>query len=375
MTDQDFYLPSRRRRWPTVLVLLLVVVAGLWSAAWYYGTGKAQDTLADWLAREAKAGRIYACASQTISGFPFRVEVRCTDPTAELKSNQPPVALKAKEILVTAQVWEPTVFTAAFIGPLSIGAPGAPPDLAVNWSAAQVRIDGLPINPERIAVTLDQPVFQRAANGETVFKATLAQITGRMLEGSAMDRPVIETVIKLAGASAPTLHPATAAPLDADVTAVLRGLKDFGPKPWPQRFRELQAANGRIDITSARMKQGDTVAVTNGALGLSPRGRLDGQLRVTVANLEKILPALGLDRMLTAPQAPMDRVGSALDRLAPGLGNIARQNAGPALLAGLAFIGQPTELDGKRAFVLPLRFNDGMATLGPIPLGQTPALF
>jgi hypothetical protein len=374
MTEQYPMFPSRRRRWPMVLVILVVVLAGLWSAAWYYGTAKAQDTLAGWIDREAKAGRVYACGSQSVSGFPFRVEVRCADPAAELKSNQPPLALKAKEILVLAQVWQPTVLTAEFTGPLSIGRPGANPDLRADWAHAEARLDGLPIDPERISVALEQPTFQRADNNTVLFKAAHADIAGRMLQGSAMDRPVIEAVLKLTAGSAPTLHPATVAPIDADVTAVLRGLKDFGPKPWPQRFRELQAAGGRIEITRARLRQADTVAVTSGALGLSPQGRLDGQLRVTVANLEKILPALGLDKM-TAPQAPVDRVGSALDRLMPGLGNVARQNAGPALMAGLAFLGQPTELEGQRAFVLPLRFNDGMATLGPIPLGPTPPLF
>jgi hypothetical protein len=79
-----------------------------------------------------------------------------------------------------------------------------------------------------------------------------------------------------------------------------------------------------------------------------------------------------------APQAQPNQMTSAfgaLDRLAPGLGNIARQNAGPALVAGLAFIGQPTELEGKRAIMLPLRFSDGAVSLGPIPLGQTPPLY
>ena len=88
-----------------------------------------------------------------------------------------------------------------------------------------------------------------------------------------------------------------------DVTAVLRGLKDFAPKPWPQRFRELQAAGGRIEIRSARLQQNDTVAVANGVLSLSAAGRLDGQLRLTVANLEKFLPTLGLDQMLSQEQA------------------------------------------------------------------------
>ncbi len=38
-------------------------------------------------------------------------------------------------------------------------------------------------------------------------------------------------------------------------------------------------------------------------------------------------------------------------------------------------MGQPAELEGKRAVTLPLRFDDGMALLGPLKLGMTPPLF
>jgi hypothetical protein len=157
---------------------------------------------------------------------------------------------------------------------------------------------------------------------------------------------------------------------------VLRGLKDFAPKPWPQRLRELQASGGRIEIKSARVQQEDTIAVANGVLGLSPSGRLDGQLQLTVANLEKLMPRLGLDRMLAQGRAPqLDKTFGALDRIMPGLGNIARQNAGPAIAAGVNIMGEPAQLEGKRAVKLPLRFDDGTVFLGPLKVGNTPPLF
>ena len=94
--------------------------------------------------------------------------------------------------------------------------------------------------------------------------------------------------------------------------------------------------------------------------------------------MEKILPALGLDKMLQQQQAQggqIDKAIGALDRIAPGLGGIARQNAAPMLAMGLAFIGQPTELEGQRAYAIPLRFQDGMVFLGPLQVGQTPPLY
>ena len=118
------YSKSRRRRWPLVLIVLLIVFGGLWAGGWYYGAGVAARTIDGWKAREAKAGRVYTCASQTIGGFPFGIDIHCADPGADFRSNRPPVVLRAKDMLVTAHLWQPTVLTTDFIGPLTIADPG-----------------------------------------------------------------------------------------------------------------------------------------------------------------------------------------------------------------------------------------------------------
>ncbi len=59
----------------------------------------------------------------------------------------------------------------------------------------------------------------------------------------------------------------------------------------------------------------------------------------------------------------------------PGLGNVARQNAGPALVAGINIMGPADRAEGQRAVALPLRFDDGLVLLGPLKLGMTPPLY
>lgn len=356
--------------------MLIVALAGLWSGLWYYGAGVAERTIEGWKAREAQSGRTYTCASQEIGGFPFGINIRCAEAAAELTSMRPALAVKSNGLLISASVLQPTVLRSEVIGPVTVAEPGHAPHIAARWRHAQTQLQGLPTSPEKITIALQEPVVE-VVPGQDLFKASRVDVTGRMLSGTVRDNPVIEVTLKLAAAAAPYWHSAAATPTDADMVFVLRGLKDFAPKPWPARFRELQAANGRIEVTSARVQQGDTIAVADGVLGLSPSGRLDGRLRLTVANLEKILPALGLDRLL-AQQAQPNRLNEAigaLDRLVPGLGNVARQNAGPAIVAGIAMMGQPTELEGRRAVILPLRFKDGMVTLGALPVGLVPPLF
>ena len=366
---------ARRRRWPMVLAVLAAALGAGWLWGWNYAAGRVEATIEGWKAREARVGRIHSCASQSIGGFPFSIEVRCDAAAAELKSMLPPMTLQARNVVVSAEIWQPAVLIGEITAPLMVGETGKPATVAVGWIRAQTEVHGLPTAPEQIVVGVEQPTVDDMVRHRRLFQAKHFGLHGRLLGGTVRSNPVIEVVLKLIAASAPSSHAAAALPTDADITAVLHGLKDFSPKSWPARFREIQQADGRIEITRARLKQGESLAVANGVLRVSPNGRLNGELKITVANLEKLLPALGLGSS-QAPQEPgRDKIGAALDRVSPGLGNLARRNAAPVVTMGLAFLGQPTELEGQRAYALPLRFVEGTVTLGPLRLGETPALF
>src|SRR5207253_1588285 len=118
----------------------------------------------------------------------------------------------------------------------------------------------------------------------------------RMQFGSWPHNPAVDLAVKLNAATAPGLGPYTRDPLDADILAVLHGMKDLAPKPLPVRLREWQAAGGRLEIQNARAAQGDALATATGTLALSQRGRLDGALQLNAAGLEKLLPALTGER-------------------------------------------------------------------------------
>lgn len=40
------------------------------------------------------------------------------------------------------------------------------------------------------------------------------------------------------------------------------------------------------------------IATAAGALGLTPSGHLDGELQMTVAGIEQVIPLLGIEKML-----------------------------------------------------------------------------
>ncbi|HEY2231239.1 MAG TPA: DUF2125 domain-containing protein [Xanthobacteraceae bacterium] len=370
---RDSVIAARRRRWPIVLPSALVVVlAALWTGAWFMIAARVPDAIAQWRAREAGTGIIFDCATQLIAGFPFRIEVRCSDPSVELAGTAPPLAFEAADALLAWQVYQPTLVIGEFTGPLAIGERGKPASFLAHWSLAEASIRASLDGVERVSIVSERPSVDRS-DGGGVLKADHIELHGRRVPGSPADNPAIDLVLRLNAASAPGLHPALASPLDAEVTGVLGGVADMAPKPWPVLFKQWQARGGSLEISKARLQQGDVIAVGAGTLSLTPRGGLSGQLQVTVVELAKALQELGIDRIVS--QGDIGSAVDALDRMLPGLGAVARQNAGPSIVAGLGAIGQSTTLEGKPAVTVPLRFDDGEVMLGPFRVGRVAPLF
>jgi hypothetical protein len=362
----------RRRRWPLFLPFALVVLLAVaWTGFWFYAAARAKAEMAAWREREWQAGRFQDCASQSIGGYPFRIEVSCGAATFELKGT-PTLELKLPRVLAAVQIYDPGLVIGEFTGPLDISEPGRPPSYVVNWNLGQASVRGLPSKVERASLVLEAPTVRdpRLVGGDTVFRAQHLELHGRAAAGSTSDNPLIESVLQVNAAVADKLHPLAAKPIDAEVATLLRGVNDVSPKPWPERFKEWQARDGQIEIIKARVQQEDVIAVGAGKLKLTARGGLDGDLQVTVVGIEKVLKMLDIERFMSEGQ--IGATISALDRLIPGLGGMARQSAAPSLVAAL---GQRTVLEGKPAVAFPVRFVDGTIFLGPFQVAQVSPLF
>jgi hypothetical protein len=391
----DISAPRRRPLWGLfILPVLLLIAAVVWSGFWFYAASQVGVQADAWRAQEAKSGRNYDCAKRSVAGYPFRLEIRCEGASVALVSQTAsniPFTAKLGEILVVAQIYDPQRVIAEFASPASIAIPEQQP-LRVDWSKARASVVGLPAVPQRGSIVFDDVAIDRVNSSSLqvpVARAKHVELHGRLAEGSPTDNPVIETVLQLNEGSVQGVHPVMAEPFNADVRARLTGLKDFAPKPWPQRFRELAAAGGKVEIVQSRIQQGEMISVAAGTLALNANGNIDGELQMTVTGLERIVPALGIDKILEqgVPQVTLDRVApgvktqdlntlfGALDKAVPGLGKMVKQNANVGVAASLNAIGKEAVLEGKKARSFPLRFVDGAVMFGPVKVGQVPPLF
>jgi hypothetical protein len=365
--------PSRSRRWPLFLVLgLVVALAVAWTGFWFYAAAQAKTEIASWRERERQAGRRQDCASLSVGGYPFRIEVRCADGSFELRGT-PTLRLDLPSVLAVVQVYDPRLLIGEFKGPLNVSQQRGRNEFIVDWDVGRASVRGrLPSQIERVSLALEALSIRDSGTGnaDPTFKAQHFELHGRQAPGSRAADPAIEAVLQVKHATAEKVHPLAATPINANVTSVIHGLDDFSAMPWPQRLKEWQAHNGEIEIIKARIEQANIIAEGAGTLRLTREGRLNGNLQVTLVGIEDVLRMFNLERL--ASQGQVGAALNALDRLLPGLGGIARQSAAPGIAAAL---GQRAELDGKPATGLPIRFVDGTVFLGPFQVGVVPPLF
>lgn len=338
----------RRKRRYLTLILTVLLVCGGWVAFWKFAQIRAEEAIEGWKAREARAGRIYECGTQTIGGFPFRFELLCDGVKAAIRTAHPPAEVTAANIHVASQVYQPTLLISEFTGPLTYAEEGKPPSYVANWKLAQSSVRGTPREPERVSIVLDGLSVKRVEPAEPVADAERLEVHGRIVEGSAQSNPVIEIVLRSTKFAAPLLGNMAAKPTDSDIDIVLRGLKDFAPKSWPDRLRELAQSNGKLEVRRARIEQGDTLAVGGGTFTINENGKLEGQLNVTVAGAEALI-----NEVLAAN----------------------KQRLGFSISVGLGLLSGNKKLEGRPAISLPIRVRDGGAYLGPVKIAEVPALF
>jgi hypothetical protein len=341
---------SPRKTYAVVIPLGVVVVAALaWTGFWFHAASVARATLSGWQEREAQLGRQFSCGSQTIGGYPFRFEVRCQDAAADLTGANPPLQIRAKQLLSVAQIYQPTLILAEIAAPLTVGEVGRKASLVADWTLAQASLRGLPMRPERVSVAVDNLKLSEPAGVETLFSAKHAELHARLDPQSPPDQLVVDVAVRLEQATSAAAGPLLDEAINVELSTVLHGLKDLRPKPVGELLRQLAAAGGDLQVVRARIARGTMLVDATGTLRVNLQGRLDGRLDVTIA---------GIDFRL-------------LERALPQL----KASAGPVGIGLLALLGEQTTLEGRPAVSMPLRFTDGAAVLGPLPLGRSPSLF
>ena len=288
-TARDASRPARRRsrRGLFLPYIVLALLAVAWSAGWFWLRGRAEGEMDAWLAREATAGRTWTCDDRSITGYPFRIEVRCAAVTLSRSDG----SFRLGPTTAVAQVYQPRLVIVESRGPFHAQQGDLTGD--ASWTALQGSFHGAAGGFTRASLVVDGPKV--AVTGSGVQPVSVA---GRHLELHARPNPAryeaegaTDMSLQLAQAAIPALDALTGspAPLDASLDATLTHATVIGTGALPRELEKWRQAGGLLEITALSLAKGDQRIQAKGAIALDDAHRPTGQIDLRAAGVDALI--------------------------------------------------------------------------------------
>lgn len=352
--------PARLRIFMPTLGLLLVM-AGV-GIVWGYLSWRASAELDAWLQREADLGRTWSCPDRSIGGFPFRIEVTCLQPTFTGVAEGQPISGRLGKIHTVAQIYNPGHVIVEVDGPLAVTT-SAGDRLDAEWQLARASIHGRPgAGLDRLSAEVNVPrVTIAGPRGNLALTATLADFHIRRTPDRPAADGAYDIASRIVGATVPPLDALLGgtAPAQLDLVATITQAEPLAGRGLPSELERWRAAGGRLQISTGTLAHGTRRIDLSGNVGLDDAHRPQGRLDVTVSGLDDMLARFGLGGR-----------GGALGGLIAGV-----LGGRPATGGAQAAEPAPGAAQAPKGMVLPLRMENGRASLGPLPLLALPPLY
>ena len=341
---------TRMRRFPLLVGLsaLLAVPAG-YAVYWHQGAAAIQSLVAQNISLQRSRGLDVIHAPLAIRGFPGTVTLDLGQ--VELGAPAEGWRITVPNLLIQVEPWTPLSQTARLDGPVAITtgeiqasltprALSASLDLGTDGRARRVTLFG-----EELDLVVAEPGgASRAIGTLSQLQATLEPALN---EPTATDLPPrVATLTAIAQGLRPAL--AETPPLGAEIarlglTATLNG-RARPDLPPAQALEAWRAEGGVVDLPWLVLDWGALRVSGNGAVTVDEAFRPLGSIALEVAGWREALDAL-------AETGVLDRRSAA------------------AIGLGLALFARAPEGGGAPVITTALRLQDGIAALGPLPLG------
>jgi hypothetical protein len=306
-----------RRFWLFAPYVALLIAVLAWSAYWWMASGRLQRRIVD----EAKAlqaqGDTAQWSSLKVDGYPFRLRVVMIGPKLADSAGW---GLSATRLEAMALAYAPDRWVLAAPQGLILSRPGQG-DVSVSGKTIRASVSAIGSAQPRLAFEGDGLDLAPAQGAAPPSFATIDRLDLDLQPGPNDQAAFL---VRLDGA---TLRPETGLarmaagkPFSLLWDARLTRLSALRGSNWPGAVQAWRNAGGSMTVAEAKLGLGGlTLQGQGGPLSVDPDGRLKGEL------------PLKLD---------------------------ASQISNSALIGALGLLGP-----------VPLRFQDGRASIGPIPVG------
>ncbi len=330
-------------------IAALALVALGWSGIWFYGQHRVGQELDNFFIRQASVGRAWQCPDRTISGYPFRIELRCKQPTFTAEPNSGgPIrgSLGALTVIAsTAGALNLAHVIGEFEGPLVVAEAGVA-TTTTNWKSARASFRGHANRLERLSIEIEAPRSTLLIQGEQELALSADSLIFHLREGQVPNQPdTYDASLKLVKAAIPPLDVVANSkePADIELDARVLKLSTFDRRDWRKTTEDWRANGGSILIEQLKLTKGAPRLEAKGTLKLDDNRRLEGRLEASFVNADALLRQFGIG------------------------------GGGGGLLGALLGGGRPNDQPrAERVMRLPLVLDNGRVRVGPFAI---PGLF
>lgn len=342
--DHEDAAPQARKvsRWglylPTGLLLILAIG---WSGFWWYASGAAIRGLDDWMAAEATDGRNWSCADRAMGGYPFRLELRCSQLGLVVDDGTRSSTLQMGPLTIVAQAYNPKLVLADLQGPLI--ARDADRSATMTWDALRLSLHLDTRGLQRFSLAARKPELSLQDQSPTPRRVKSETLEWHVR--SDVDRPAVENALDLAliatGARLPAFDDiaGTTDPVDLEVSGVATQAGAVKFSGWRRTLEDWRQLGGRLDISTGRLVKGEMHIDATGSIDLDEDHRPRGQALASATGAGPLLSRFGV---------------SAVGGLQQALGGLLGKRA-DAVVGAAAAMQWPVRIQNGRLSVGPIR--------------------
>ncbi len=334
--------------------ILLLLIALLWSGGWFWIRSRTVQEMDAWTAREAAAGRTWTCDERAVSGYPFRLELRC----AKLSLARADGGFTLGPVTAVAQIYAPRHVILLTAGPFHTVQGDLVGD--VSWSRLEASFHATSDSFSRADLVVDGAKGRvTGADPQPIdFSTNHIELHARPNPGRFASEGAVDISLQTTGAVIPQLDALAGSrePADISLDAVLEQASVIGTGTLARELEKWRRADGRLDLTQLSISKGPQRLRAKGEAGIDEGHRLTGDFEVRAAGIEDLVGGIMGERF--------GRQRGAL------IGNLVGQ-----LLGGLQRGGDPDAVeretngaDPSLKALPPLRLAGGRLMLGPFPI-------
>lgn len=330
-------------------ILVLVLLAAAWSAAWFALAMLVGRQVDGFIAAEARQGRDWTCPDRHVSGYPLRLTVACRDPTFAGQAMGQRVDAGVAGLAATLGITHPLRVSIALQPPFSYRSADGATVLDGTWHSLVLDLASLP-EPRTMVLRGSDVVVGGRVPQEDDVGGRAARLDAKVVASPPPASPTLDLTVALDGVPVPALDAVVGntAPVDATLAGTITQASVGEARTPAEALERWRENGGTLNVSALTLARAGARASGSGMLRLDGQHRPAGRLDASFEGLGPILARYGISGDVAA-------LGSLIGTFFGG--------AHPARAAKPGSLNLPVSLGNGRLSVGPITTAVNLAPL------------